>query len=152
VSARTFTATLAANERGGTTVALPFDAGEAFGRVRAPVRATVNGHTFRTTTMRYGGVDLIGLNRNVRAAAGVDSGDTITVVLEPDEEPREVAVPRELSEALDADPALRSFFDGLSFTHRNEYARWIEGAKRAETRERRLARALELLRAGVRHP
>ena len=51
---------------GGHVVALPFDAKEVFGRVRAPVRVTINGHVFRTTTMRYGGVDYIGLNREVR--------------------------------------------------------------------------------------
>ena len=72
----TFRATLETRGGGGHVLELPFDAKAAFGRVRAPVRVTVKGHTFRTTTMRYGGVDYIGLNREVRTAAGV-AGDRL---------------------------------------------------------------------------
>ncbi|HEY6475057.1 MAG TPA: YdeI/OmpD-associated family protein, partial [Polyangia bacterium] len=49
---------------------------------------------------------------------------------------------------LDADPAARAAYEGLAFTHRKEYARWIEEAKRDETRDRRVSQALEMLRAG----
>jgi hypothetical protein len=147
-----FTATLERNERGGTTAEIPFDVAAAFGSVRAPVLATINGFTFRTRTMRYGGVYLLGLNREAREGAGVDAGDTVTVALELDEAPREVDVPRELVRALETEPELRSFFDSLSYTHRREYARWIAEAKRDETRRRRLERALDLLRAGVKTP
>ena len=57
-------------------------------------------------------------------------------------------MPAALSEALTGDSQARAAFDGLAYTHREEYARWIEGAKRPETRERRIAQALEMLRAG----
>jgi hypothetical protein len=136
----------------GFVVRLPFDPKDAFGRVRAPVVVTVNGHSFRTTTMRYGGVDLIGLNREVRDAAGLGAGDRAAFELAADAQPREVELPEALAAALHDDVVARDAFNTLSYTHRREYARWIAEAKREDTRERRVARAVELLRAGVRTP
>jgi Bacteriocin-protection, YdeI or OmpD-Associated/Domain of unknown function (DUF1905) len=136
----------------GHVVALRFDVREAFGVVRAPVRVTIGGHTFRTTTMRYGGSDYIGLNREVRQAARVGAGDRLAVEMERDEEPREVDVPPALARMLAKDRAAKQAFGALSYTHRKEYARWIAEAKREETRERRLAKAIEMLRAGVSTP
>lgn len=136
----------------GVVLELPFDPREAFGRARAPVRVTIGGFTFRTTVAVYGGQSMIGLNKANRAGAGVEAGDRVTVELELDTEPRKVEVPAELAEALAADPALREFFDGLSYTHRREYAEWITEAKRDETRRRRVAQAVEMLRDGVRTP
>jgi uncharacterized protein YdeI (YjbR/CyaY-like superfamily) len=69
-----------------------------------------------------------------------------------DTQPREIDVPDALAVALRGDAGARDAFDALSYTHRREYARWIEEAKREETRQRRVARAVELLRAGVRTP
>jgi Bacteriocin-protection, YdeI or OmpD-Associated/Domain of unknown function (DUF1905) len=136
----------------GFVVRLPFDPKEAFGRVRAPVVVTVDDRSFCTTTMRYGDVDLIGLNREVRDATGLTAGDRATFELAADTRPREVDVPEALAAALHDDAAARVAFDALSYTHRREYARWIDEAKREETRQRRVARAVELLRDGVRTP
>lgn len=118
------------------------------GAKRFPVVATVNGHSWRTTVTRMRGEFLVGLSRAVREAAGVQAGDTATLTLELDTEPREVEVPPPLTDALQGDSAARAAFDALAFTHRKEYARWIQEAKRDETRKRRVARALEMLRAG----
>jgi len=118
------------------------------GAKRFPVVATVNGYTWRTTVSRMRGEFLLGLNRSVREEAGVEAGDTVEVELELDTEPREVDVPEALADALAKDAAARAAFDGLAYTHRKEYARWIEEAKRDETRERRVAKALEMLRQG----
>ncbi|MEA2138293.1 MAG: hypothetical protein QOG56_1443, partial [Solirubrobacteraceae bacterium] len=74
------------------------------------------------------------------------------VVLERDDEPREVEVPPQLAAALAGDAGARAAFDALAFTHRREYAEWVAGAKRDDTRARRVERAVEMLRAGVRHP
>jgi hypothetical protein len=131
---------------------VPFDPKEAFGSGRPPVRATVNGYTFRTTVFTMGGRALLGLNSEVRDAVGIDEGARVSVMLEHDEEPRTVTVPRDLAAALDRDPAARETFDGLSYTHRKEYVRWIEEAKREETRTRRIGKSIELLRAGVKTP
>jgi uncharacterized protein YdeI (YjbR/CyaY-like superfamily) len=120
--------------------------------VRAPVVVTVNGHTFRTTTMRYGDVDYIGLNHDVRDQAQLAAGTIASFSVEADTAPREVEVPEALAIALAGDAAAREAFNGLSYTHRREYARWIGEAKRADTQERRVARALTMLRAGVKTP
>jgi hypothetical protein len=143
-----FDAALERNDSGGHLVALPFDAKEVFGRVRVPVRATVNGHTFRSTLMRYGGTDYLGLNREAREGASVEAGQTITVELEVDDEPRVVEVPTELSDALAGDEAASEAFERLSFTHRREFAEWVDEAKREETRRRRAEQALAMLREG----
>jgi hypothetical protein len=118
------------------------------GAKRFPVRAVVNGYEWRTSVARMGGEFLVGLNKEVRAGAGVQAGDAVEVTLELDTAPREVAVPEDLAAALAQDPPAKAIFDGLAFTHRKEYARWVQEAKRAETRARRVAQALEMIRAG----
>jgi uncharacterized protein YdeI (YjbR/CyaY-like superfamily) len=118
------------------------------GAKRFPVVATVNGHTWRTSVARMGGEFLVGLNREVRTAAGAEAGDEVDVTLELDTAPREVELPEDLAAALASDPAAKAAFEGMSFTHRKEYARWITEAKREETRSRRVEQALERLREG----
>jgi Bacteriocin-protection, YdeI or OmpD-Associated/Domain of unknown function (DUF1905) len=118
------------------------------GAKRFPVVATVNGYTWRTSVARMGGEFLVGLNKEVRTGAAVAAGDTVTLELALDTEPRTVEIPPALAEALDSDPEAKAIYEGLAFTHRKEYARWIAEAKRDETRERRLAKALEMLHAG----
>jgi uncharacterized protein YdeI (YjbR/CyaY-like superfamily) len=102
--------------------------------------------------MVYGGHTYLGFPRPVREAAGIDAGSVVEIVLERDDLPREVEVPPALAEALAGDPVARAAFEGLSFTHRREYATWIADAKREETRGRRVAKALEMLAGGVPHP
>jgi hypothetical protein len=118
------------------------------GAKRFPVAATINGYTWRTSVARMGGEFLVGLNREVREGAGVAAGDDVDVILELDVAPREVEVPEALAEALAADPQAKASFDGMAFTHRKEYARWIAAAKRDDTRQRRVCQALDMIRAG----
>lgn len=118
------------------------------GAKRFPVVATVNGYTWRTSVARMGGEFLLGLNREVRESAGAQAGDEVEVRLELDAAPREVEVPEALAAALAADPRARASFEGMAFTHRKEYARWITEAKREETRQRRVQQAVEMIRAG----
>ncbi len=120
--------------------------GEGAGRF--PVQGTINGYTWRTTVTRMRGEFLLGLSREVREGAGVEAGDTVDVEIFLDPAPREVQVPQALAVALKADPAAAAAFDALAFTHRKEFARWIEDAKREETRERRVAQAIEMLHEG----
>jgi hypothetical protein len=118
------------------------------GAKRFPVRATLNGYTWRTTVTRMRGEFLLGLNREVRESAGVQAGDNVEVAIELDTDPREVEIPEALARALSADPDAQAAFERLAFTHRKEYARWVADAKREETRDRRVARAVEMLREG----
>jgi hypothetical protein len=118
------------------------------GAKRFPVVASVNGHTWRATVTRMGGEFLLGLNRAVREEAGVEAGDSVDVALELDTAERTVEVPEALATALAGDSAARETFERLAYTHRKEYVRWIGEAKRDETRQRRVAQALEMLRSG----
>jgi hypothetical protein len=117
---------------------------------RPPVSVTIGGHTYRTTVARMGGRYLVPLSAENRTAAGVAAGDQVDVDIEPDAAPREVDVPADLAEALAGDDAARATFDGLSFSHRKEWVRWVEEAKKPETRATRLTRTVESLRAGKR--
>jgi hypothetical protein len=147
-----FTAILGGETGERPTVELPFDVRERFGGVRAPMRGTVNGTPFQTTVAVYGGRQLIGFRKELREAAGVAIGDRVSIELELDDTPRTVDVPPELASAFAGAPDARAAFDVLSYTHRREYATWIGAAKREETRLRRAARAITMLRAGERHP
>jgi Bacteriocin-protection, YdeI or OmpD-Associated/Domain of unknown function (DUF1905) len=118
------------------------------GKKAFPVRATINSYTWAGRVSRMGGESLLGLRREVRDGAGVKAGDEVTVHLALDEAPRQVEVPPALSQALDADPAAKGRFDALAFTHRKEFARWIAEAKKDDTRDRRIAQALEMLHEG----
>jgi hypothetical protein len=118
------------------------------GAKRFPVLATVNGYTWRTSVARMRGEFLVGLSKEVRTAAGVQAGDTVSLELKLDSEPRTVEIPPALTKALEADPEAKATFEGLAFTHRKEFARWIEEAKREETRARRVTQALDMIRTG----
>jgi hypothetical protein len=130
----------------GAVVVVPFDVRAAYGQARPPVRGTVNGHPFRTTVAVYDGTPYLGFRREVREAAGIELGETVTIELERDDEPREVAVPDDLAAALAVDPDAQAAWDRLSYTHRREHVEAIEEAKREETRRRRIEGALALLR------
>ena len=97
-----------------------------------------------------GGRFLIPLSAENRTGAGVAGGDQVDVDIALDSGPREVAVPADLAAALAQDEEARASFDGLSYTHRKEWVRWIEEAKKAETRATRLAKTVESLREGKR--
>jgi len=84
------------------------------------------------------------------AAAGVTAGDEVDVEIVADTAPREVDVPGDLAEALAGNPTAAAFFNELAYTHRKEWVRWIEDAKRAETRATRLAETIASLHAGKR--
>lgn len=118
------------------------------GPKRFPVVATVNGFTWQSSVARMGGEFLLGLNREVRQAAGVEAGDEVEVTIELDVAPRQAELPPALAAALAADPTAEAAFERLAVTHRKEFARWIAEAKKEDTRQRRLEQAMEMIRAG----
>ena len=146
----TFTAPIESAGGGGAYVTVPFDVEEAFGSKRPPVKATFDGVPYRGRLVRMGGPrHLLPVLKAIREQIGKGPGDAVTVTVEPDTAPREVAVPADLAAALAEAPEARAFFDGLAYTHRKEYVRWIEEAKREETRARRVGQAVAMLRAGT---
>jgi Bacteriocin-protection, YdeI or OmpD-Associated/Domain of unknown function (DUF1905) len=128
---------------------VPFDLKEAFGKARPPVKVTIRGYTWRTTPGVYGGVGYVGVNREVKAATGVDAPDRVRVTMELDTEPRTVRVPADLRAALHEDGAAEAAFAKLSFTHRREYVEWVEEAKRPETRARRIAETVDRVKKPI---
>lgn len=144
-----FHATVDANGKTATGIRVPEDVMAGLGPGKRPkVRVTINGHVYRTSVSSMGGTYVFGVSAEVRSSAGVAAGDEVDVDIELDTEPREVAVPADLSAAIDGDTEARRFFDGLSYTHQRWYVDWIESAKKAETRERRVAQAVVKLREG----
>jgi hypothetical protein len=146
-----FRSTVELGGKTATGIAVPDDvvAALASGK-RPPVRVTIHGHTYRTTVASMGGRFLLPLSADNREAAKVAAGDQVDVDIEADTEVRDVSVPPDLADALARDERAQRFFDGLSYTHRKEWVRWIEEAKKAETRAARLDKTVASLRAGTR--
>jgi uncharacterized protein DUF1905/bacteriocin resistance YdeI/OmpD-like protein len=133
---------------GNTTgIAVPDEVVDALGGGKRPkVRATVKGHTWRTSISPMGGQFWVGVSAEVRASAGLAGGDSVEVELEIDDAPREVEVPADFAAALAANPAEKAAFDKLSYSHQRRHLMAIDAAKAPETRARRIEGALKILR------
>jgi len=112
---------------------------------RPPVALNVNGYAYRSTVAVMGGKYIVSFSSEHRAASGLKGGDAITVDITLDTAPRQVAVPEDFAAALDA-ARLRERFDKLAPSHRKEHVRAIEEAKAADTRARRIEKAIEKLK------
>src|SRR3954466_6318225 len=86
-------------------VPVPFDPKPLFGKIRAPVRVTLNGYTYRSTIAAMGGTVCIPLRRSNREAAGLKGGETLSVRIALDTEKRTVTPPRDFVAALKAAPS-----------------------------------------------
>lgn len=128
-------------------IPVPFDPRPVFGKVRAPVKVTLNGYTYRSTIAVMGGTTCIPLRRSNREAAGLDGGETLDVTLTLDAEERRVTPPRDFVKALKAAPPAWERWQELSYSHQREYVEAIEEAKQAETRARRVQKAVETIAA-----
>jgi len=132
-----------------TMVVLPPEvAARLGGRARIPIHGTINGTPFRGSTMPQGdGTHCVGFRREIREAAGVRAGEKVVLEIARDDAPRTVEVPPDLAAALDASAELRQTFEAMSYTHRKEYVQAVLEAKKPETRDRRIAKTLEAMRA-----
>jgi hypothetical protein len=137
-----FRTTLRLEGKTATGIEVPAGVVEALGHgKRPPVTVTINGHTYRSTIAPYGGtagVYMLPVSAEQRRGAGIAAGDEIDVEVELDTAPREVVVPADFAEALDAQPAARQFFDGLSYSNKRRFVLSIEDARTPETRQRRI--------------
>ncbi|MDT4954563.1 MAG: hypothetical protein QOJ02_2701 [Acidobacteriota bacterium] len=133
-----------------TGIAIPFDVEKVFGtRARVPVRGTINGFPFRSSIFPMGGgCHFMAVNKATREGAKAKAGDTISVQMERDEEPRVITPPQDLARALKASKQAQSAWEKLSYTHQKEHAKAIEEAKKPETRARRIEKAITQLEAG----
>lgn len=148
-----FKAKIEAGEGGGAFVLFPYDTEAEFAtRGNVPVKATLGGVPYRGSLTACGGPQhMLGVLKAIGEKTGKGPGDMIDVEVWKDKEKRTVEVPAAF-ERLMKKEGLLPFFDTLSFTHRKEYCRWISEAKKEETRLKRLEKAIEMLRKGVRTP
>ena len=117
------------------------------GKKSFPVKVTINGTTLPLRLARMGDENLIGFSKAKRAEADVEIGATYRVVIELDAGERQVDVPDDLAAALQAAKVTRQF-DALAYSHRKEFVRRVNEAKKPETRARRVADTVEKVRAG----
>lgn len=146
-----FKVTLVGQEGSSATgLIFPFDFEETFGtKARLPVRGTINDFQFRSSLMPMGGVYCMGVNKTMRDGAKCGPGDEVDVVMERDQEARTMAAPPELKKELAKNKKAQQRWDGLAYTVKKEMAVAISGAKQEETRKRRLAKVLQVLKTGA---
>jgi hypothetical protein len=144
-----FTTTIELGGKTATGFRVPADVVASFGKgKKPPVRVTINGHTYRSTVAAYGDVFMLPLSAENREAAGVAAGDSVEVELELDTAPRIVEVPEDLAAAIAADPAAAAFWPTLSYSNQRWHVLSVEGARSPDTRQRRIASSVGLLREG----
>jgi Domain of unknown function (DUF1905)/Bacteriocin-protection, YdeI or OmpD-Associated len=114
---------------------------------RPPVRATINGYTYRSTVAVMGGKFMLGVSNEVRKNAGVAAGDTVDIDLEVDTQTREVELPPDFAAALARDAKAKKFFEGLSYSKKLRLVIPID-IKNVETRKERIKQTVEGLREG----
>ena len=132
-----------------TGIEVPPSVIEALGGGKKPaVIVTIGSFSYRSSVAVMGGKFLISLSAERRAASGLKGGDLIQVDLQLDTTPREVTVPDDLAAALAAEPEAKAFFESLSYSNQSRHVLSITEAKTPETRQRRVEKAMEMLRSG----
>jgi hypothetical protein len=139
-------------ELGGKTatgIEVPSSVVEELGSGKKPrVTVTIGEYTYRSTVATMSGRFMLPLSADNRTKAGVAAGDEVDVTVELDTAERVLDVPTDFAAALDAEPAARAFFDGLSYSNRSWHTLNVDGAKTAETRQRRIDKSVAMLREG----
>jgi hypothetical protein len=133
-------------ENATASFTLPFDTREVWGKAKVPVKVKINGYTWRSTVGNRGGIQYIVVNADARLHAGVKAGDSVTIVLEPDAEKRDIEIPVQLRRALGA--KLTEKLNRLSFSHKKEFVVWYSESKKEETRTRRAVKMKAMLSEG----
>ena len=144
-----FRTTIQQSDGTATGIRIPDEIVAALGAgKRPPILVTIRGYTYRNTVAVMGGEFWVGVSAQHRAGAGVAGGEEVDVDIELDTAPRVIDVPPDLAAALDAEPAARRTFDGLSYSNQSWHVLQVTGARTDETRQRRIAKSVEILRSG----
>jgi Bacteriocin-protection, YdeI or OmpD-Associated/Domain of unknown function (DUF1905) len=144
-----FHATILQSGKTATGIRVPSTVVSSLGPSKRPaVRVTINGYTYRSSVASMGGEFMLSVSAEVRERAGVAAGDEVDVDIELDTDPREVVLPADLLDALERDTDAKRHFDDLSYSNKRRMVIPIEQAKTAETRQRRIAKAVNTLREG----
>ncbi len=129
---------------------IPTSVSETFpAKGQVKVKGTVNGYPFRSTALPMGnGMHYLVVEKSIRDQIHAAAGDTVSVKLELDTDPRVVELPEDLAKALADKPTARDFFEKLPPSHKKLYVSWILSAKKEETRQRRVEQAIAMLSQG----
>ena len=126
-------------------IPVPFDPRKVFGKVRVPVKVTLNGYSYSSTIFTMGGENGIPLRKSHREAAGLAGDETLAVTIALDTAVRVVSLPPELARAFRTHRSAAKAWKGWSYTLQREHAEAISTAKKPETRARRVASTLAAL-------
>ena len=135
---------------GGVFVVVPFSVPEVYGtRGRVPVQVTFDGYPYQGSITPLGdGHHALHVLKQIRKAVDKTIGDTVRVTISRDMAERKMEAPADLADRLATNPAAAAYFAKLAYTHQREYVRWLEGAKKPETRTLRVAETVEMLAQG----
>jgi len=146
---QTFKAVIQNAGGGGAFVEIPFDVEKVFGSKRPKIRAMIEGVPYRGLLVRMGGPNhMLIILKGIREQIGKTFGDEIKVSVEVDAEERVITVPEELKRMFRSEKTAKANFEKLSYSHQREYVRWINEAKKDETRQTRIAKTIEMLKQG----
>ncbi|MFB3167360.1 YdeI/OmpD-associated family protein [Neobacillus sp. 179-C4.2 HS] len=144
-----FQAIIVLSKKTATGIPVPEDVVASLGAGKKPaVRVTIGEYSYSSTVASMGGKFMIPLSAEHRNGAGIAAGDEVDVNIELDTEPRELNVPTDFLEAIEHETEAKHFFDGLSYSNKRRFVLSIEGAKTAETRQRRIDKAVVTLKEG----
>jgi hypothetical protein len=136
---------LSGGQGGGHAVVVPKGVAATFSSKRPAVVALINGVEYRSRLAVYGGQSYLGLRKDLLRRLEVGVGDVVQIELVEDHQERVVVEPAELTAALADNPAAKAAYEQLPYSHRTEYARWIEEGKKPETRADRVAKTIKRL-------
>lgn len=151
MTAREFDAVLFKDETPGSSafIVVPFSVPEIYGvRGVFRVKGTADGHPYSAAYAPYGGKHWMVCRKELMDAIGKGPGDSVHFVLEPDTSPRIVTPPDDFFAALSENDVALARWETLAYTHKKEFVSWIGEAKKQETRERRIAKAVDMIAEG----
>ena len=135
----------------GAAVRPPFDVPTIFGtKARVPIKGTVNGFKFRSSLCNMGSGHMFVVNKTMREGGKCKAGDVVDIVIQRDREERVVEVPPYIAKVVAKDKKAKATWDSLSFTHKKEWVRAIEEAKREETKKSRMEKMMAAMKSGKR--
>jgi bifunctional DNA-binding transcriptional regulator/antitoxin component of YhaV-PrlF toxin-antitoxin module len=143
-----FVARLERMSNGGSFVLFPYDVEELFGvKGRVPVKVTYDGIPYRGSMVRMRSAGhLLLILKEIRQALGKAKGDKIRVTVELDEGPRVIVLAPDVEKAYKKKGVLE-VYRALAYTHQREYALWIDDAKQAMTRRKRIDKSIADMKA-----
>lgn len=137
-------------DKDATFIEIPFDIEKEFGTKRVKVKAKFDGIDYRGSIVNMGhSCYIIGITKAIRKQIGKDAGENISVEIEKDEDIREIELPTDFKNVLEANEEAVKFYNKLSYSAQRKYYQWITSAKKEETRQKRIAEATKKLEENI---